>query len=113
ALAPQVEEAEYELRRILQIDVDRDDDVGVDMVQAGGQGGFLAEIAREGDQADRGVFFLDRPDRRPRGIGAAVVDEDHRDRAAGRLERIFHRAIERRDRVRFVQYRYDESYAWL
>ena len=45
------------------------------MIEAGAQRGFLAEVARQRERADASVAQVRRHDRRERGVGAAVVDE--------------------------------------
>ena len=99
------------MRRILQVDIDRDRRVGVAHVEAGGHRRFLAEIARQVDDADARIVVLRREQAVERRVGAAVVDEDevegdallgqHLGVAVDRLE-------ERRDRVFLVVDRNDQ-----
>ena len=54
ALAPALDERAEQVGRVLQVDVHRDQDVAPGMVDAGGQGGLLAEVARQVDHPDAG-----------------------------------------------------------
>src|SRR4030042_2897311 len=57
------------------------------MVEAGGQGGGLAEVSPQADELDPAVVLLKAPEHRPGRIGASVVDEDDLEGPAGLFQR--------------------------
>ena len=63
-------------RVVLQVGVERDDQVAAGGVEAGREGGRLAEIAAEADAADARIGRRELLDSLPRAVGRAVVDED-------------------------------------
>ena len=76
ALLPQPVHLHELLGRMLQVAVDHGDAVTVCRLQAGKNGGLLAEIARKMDAA-HGIAVLGLgADLRPSGVARAVVDKD-------------------------------------
>ena len=69
-----VDELIDDRERMLEIRVDDDHHFAVGRLQAGADGGFLAEVAREGEQAQRTIHGKDF---RAGAIIAAIVDHDH------------------------------------
>jgi hypothetical protein len=55
SLAPLVDQQWNDFGRVLQVNVNRDRGVSLAIVQPGGHGGFLAEIARQVDDPDAPV----------------------------------------------------------
>ena len=75
--AQRLDEARNLLRRVLQIRIHRDDGGALRALEAGHDGGVLAEVALQDDDARfRGAQRVLRPKDRHRAIPAAVVDED-------------------------------------
>ena len=77
AFAPLRDELRDQLRRILAVGIEDQHRVVADMVQARGERGFLAEVARQAQQRDARIARGDRLQHRPRRIAAAVVDVQH------------------------------------
>ncbi|CCC97173.1 protein of unknown function [Azospirillum baldaniorum] len=77
ALAPFGEELRQQLRRVLQVGVHRHHGVAGGVAQAGRQGQFLAEVARQVDHLDPRVGVVDVQQAVERVVAAAVVDADH------------------------------------
>ena len=61
---------------VLQVAVGRDDDLAAGVVEAGGEGGGLAEVPAQAQDAHPRVRGLDREQPLPRRIRGAVVHED-------------------------------------
>ena len=74
-------------RVVLQVAVDRDDDVALRLLEAGLQRGRLAEVAPQPDDADVVVRGVEPRERGERAVGRAVVDEDASQGPLERLER--------------------------
>ena len=74
-------------RIVLQIGVERHDDVAARGVEAGGHRRRLAEVAREADDAQLRAAGGGRAQKLGRLVAAAVVDEQDLDGVAGRFER--------------------------
>ena len=75
ALAPLGDHVGDQLRRVLQVGVDHRDDVADGVLEAGGQRGLVAEVARQVDDAHARVGGGDPVEQLGRAVGAAVVDE--------------------------------------
>ena len=74
AVAPSGNQRGNDFRRVLQIGVDHDYRVAACVIQAGGDGDFLAEIARQTDRCNAVIGPPKCLDGRPRIVGTAVVD---------------------------------------
>ena len=61
---------------VLEVGVEGEDDVASGGLEAGGEGGGLAEVAAEADGADAGVGGGEPADGGPGAVAAAVVDEE-------------------------------------
>ncbi len=72
---PQLDEFEDEGRGILQIHVHGHDGITLGMVQTGGHGRLLAEVAGQVDQGDAGIAGDGLLDHVAGAVAAAVVDE--------------------------------------
>ncbi len=101
ALAPLGDHLGDQLRRVLQVGVDHRDDVADRVLEAGGERGLVAEVAREVHDAHARVGRGDAVEQLGRAVGAAVVDEDQLelevgDRGAGARARTPRRAPPRR-----------------
>ncbi len=75
ALAPLGDHLGDQLRRVLQVGVDHRDDVADRVLQAGGERGLVAEVARQVDDAHARVGRGHAVEQLGRAVGAAVVDE--------------------------------------
>ena len=69
-------------RVVLQVAVDRDDDLARGLAEAGVERGRLAEVAAQPDDADVVVRVVESRERAEGAVGRAVVDEDRLPRAA-------------------------------
>ena len=94
-----------ELRRVLQVGVDHDNNIPDGALQTGGGSGLLAEVARQVHHAHAAILGGQPVERLRGAIGAAVVDEDQlegvvRQRGAGALDEGLdqrHLVVDRRD----------------
>ena len=64
-------------RVVLQVGVHGDDHIAARVVETGGEGRSLSEIAPEGDDAPARIAAVDLAQPRQAAIRAAVVDDDH------------------------------------
>lgn len=71
-----LQHAADELGRVLEIRVHDDDRIAVGVLEAGEHGGFLAEVATEGEIADPRVGSRQLLQDRQRAVSTAVVDVD-------------------------------------
>ncbi|MNC57250.1 hypothetical protein D3C81_2116840 [compost metagenome] len=78
------------------------------MLQAGKQGRFLAEVAREIDQQHLLIGFGQRRHLLGCAVGAAVVDEDDFNLGIAQFQLATHRLVKQVDRLLLVEYRDDE-----
>ena len=74
-------------RVVLEVAVDRDDDVAARLREPGRERGGLAEVAPQADDAHVVVARVQPRQRGERAVGRAVVDEDGLPRVAERVER--------------------------
>ena len=72
--APVLEHFENDVGRVLQIRVDDDHGIAYCILQAGGYGDLVAEIARQGEHAHALIPALQPPQKFQRGISAAIID---------------------------------------
>ena len=82
---------------VLQIAVDRDDDVALRLLEAGLQRGRLAEVAAQPDDADVVVRGVQPRERGEGAVRRAVVDEDDLPRRPERVERRAELVVQERD----------------
>ena len=108
ALAPARHEGFDQLRRILQVDVHRHDDVAPGMVDAGGQRGFLAEIARQVDHPQAAVAGAAVEQAAQRIVARAVIHEHDLEAQAVALHQRLHRVEEDVDRFLLVEHRHHQ-----
>ena len=101
-LLDEVEHAWDVARIVLQIAIRRDDVGAARVGEPCSERGGLPEVAAEPDHAQACIERLLRGELRERVIRAAVVDEDHLERAARELERLHELAAERVDVRRFI-----------
>ena len=94
-------------RVVLQVGVQRDDDVAAGARQARGQRRALPGVALERQRAHARVARLLGQHELARAVGAAVVHDHHLPRAAGRIERRAQLGEERRQALDFVVGRHD------
>ena len=87
---------------VLEVAVDRDDDVALGLLEAGLQRGGLAEVAPEPDDAHVVVLRVQTRERREGAVGRAVVDEDDLPRPTERLERGRELVVQQRDAALLV-----------
>ena len=83
AFTPLVDKHSDDRRRILQIRVYRDDSIARCEVNARSERGFLAEVARQLEDADTRIAFGKRHKRGQACIGATVVNEHQLERHVG------------------------------
>ncbi len=102
-LAPQAEHLGDHFRRILEVGVDDDNGLPARVVEPGGDGELVAEVAREGDEAEARVFGLELLEQRAGPVGAAVVDEHDLEGLAERLEHIGEAGVELREDLLLVE----------
>ena len=84
-------------RVVLEVAVDRDDDVALGLREPGRERGRLAEVAPQPDDAHVVVRVVEARQRGERAVRRAVVDEDRLPRLAERLERRVQLVVEQRD----------------
>src|SRR5436305_50058 len=95
-------------RIVLQVGVDRDDDPAARVLDAGGEGGGLAVVARQADDAEPRLA-RDEPDEALEApVAAPVVDRDDLRRAAERIEHRAELGDERLQALRLVVERDDD-----
>ena len=94
--------------RILQVDVDRDQDVAPGMVDAGGEGGLLAEVARQVDDPDAPVAGAAVEQAGERVVARAVVHEHDLEAQPVALEDRHDRVDEEVDRFVLVEDRHHQ-----
>src|SRR5436309_2964513 len=103
-----VEEPRDVARIVLQVGVDRDDDPAARVLDAGGEGGGLAVVARQADDAEPRLA-RDEPDEALEApVAAPVVDRDDLRRAAERIEHRAELGDERLQALRLVVERDDD-----
>ena len=105
--APGSDETRDHLGRVLQVGVDHDHRVALGMVEPGGGGDLLAEIARQVDDGDVAVGLLQQLDDAQRGVAAAVVDVDGFPWRAQRRHHGSEAAVHRADDLGLIVDRYD------
>ncbi len=81
ALAPQLQHPRQQLGRVLAVAVEAQHDVALGVIDAGGEGGFLAEVAGEADQSGALVRRRLAHPRRG-GVAAAIVYDQRVERQA-------------------------------
>src|SRR5205814_213354 len=108
ALVELGEEARDLGRVVLQVAVDRHDDVAARVREPGHQRRRLAEVAAHPHDAYRIRARVQPGERRPGAVGRAVVDEDRFPLATGQLERDAQLLNERRDAALLVVDRDDD-----
>ena len=84
-------------RIVLEVAVDRDDDLSLRLLEAGLQRRRLAEVPPQPDDADAVVRGVQPGQRRERAVGGAVVDEDDLPGLVERVERRGQLVVEERD----------------
>ncbi len=94
-------------RVVLEVAVDRDDDVALRLLEARLQRRRLAEVPPQPDDAHVVVSRVQARERRERPVGRAVVDEDDLPRLLERLERRGELLVEQRDAALLVVHRDD------
>ena len=94
--------------RILQVDVHRDQDVAPGVVDAGGERGLLAEVARQVDHPDAAVARAAVEQVGERVVARAVVHEHDLEAQAGALEERLDRRQEDVDQLLLVEHRHDQ-----
>ena len=107
AVMPGGDQSRDHLRRILQVGVDDDHRIALRMVEPGGGGDLLAEIARQVDHGDVAVGLPQHLDDAERGVAAAVVDVDDLPRCAQRRHRRGEAAMHFADDLGLVVHRDD------
>ena len=91
-------EQSWDLGRIvLQVAVDRDDDLALRLLEAGLQSGGFAEVPPQPDDADAVVRGVQPGQRGEGAVGGAVVDEDDLPGLSERVERGGQLVVEERD----------------
>ncbi len=96
------------LRRVLQIGIDDDHRLPPRVVQTGGGGDFLAEVARQADQGDALIIQPQELDRLPRQIVAAVIDVNRLPTAQG-LHRGDQAVMKPGDALGLIHRRHDDG----
>ena len=89
-------------RVVLQVAVDRHDDVARRLGEAGVERGRLAEVPAQADDADVVVRVVEPRERAEGAVGRAVVDEDGLPGAAVAVERGRELVVEQRDAALLV-----------
>ena len=89
---------------VLKVAVDGDDDVARGLLEPGLQGGRLAEVAPEPNDADVVVGSVEAGEGREGPVRGAVVDEDDLPRPAQRLECGLELVVQQRDALLLVVY---------
>jgi hypothetical protein len=107
--SPFGDELRDDLGRVLQIRVHDDDRVAPGMVESGGDGDLLAEIAAEGDGGQAPIGGADLAQRLQRVVLRAVVDEDDFERQADPLQHGQEPGDERPQIARFVEERRNDG----
>src|SRR6266550_4551531 len=106
----QLGEEAWDLYRIvLQVPVDRHDDLTVRLVEAGDERGRLAEVTPQANDTDVPLGVVQPGQRGEGSVGRAVVDEDRLPRCAERLECGPELVVEQSDASLFVMHRYDDG----
>src|SRR5919201_2484374 len=103
------EEARNLSRVVLEIAVERHDGVAVRLVETGAEGGRLAEVASQADDANVVVAAVQPRQRCERSVRRAVVDEDRFPVGSQRLERGSKLVVEERDAPLLVVSRDDDG----
>ena len=93
------------LRVVLEVAVHGDDQTPGAVVEAGTEGGGLAEVAAQADQLDPGVPLARLPHPPGRAVGRAVVHEDDLERAAEPVEHDRDPPRQLLHRLRLVEHR--------
>ena len=94
---------------VLEIAVHRDDVAAASVVEPGGEGRRLAEVAPEADHAQPGIHRLEPRQNVKALVRAAVVDHHDFECAAPPGQRLHELANELRDGGRLVAYRNDDT----
>ena len=79
------------------------------MIEAGGEGRGLAEVAAQPHQLHPGVARPGVPHARRRAVPGAVVDEDDLEALAQAVEDVRHPGGQGLDRLRLVAHRHDDG----
>ena len=104
AVVPAGHERGDHLRRVLQVGIDHDHRIAAGVLQPGGGGDLLAEVARQVDHRNARLGAVQGFHQQERGIAAAVVDVD----CFPRTQQIHHRRqppMELRQDLGFVEHR--------
>jgi len=109
ALAPASDERGNELRRILEVGVDRHDGVALGELEPAGQREILAEVPRESHAAHARVARRVVPHDRPGGVAAAVVDVEDAPVEVGAGERRAEPRVEEREDLGLVVDGHDDA----
>ncbi len=83
------------------------------MIDAGGEGGFLAEVARQVHDLDASIAQAAIQQMGQGIVVRAVVDEHDLEPQAGAVEEWLDRPQEEVDRLLFVEDRYDQRQEWI
>ena len=97
ALVQLCEQARDLARVVLEVAVDRDDDLALGVREPGGEGGRLAEVAAQADDLRVRGPGVEPRQRGERAVLRAVVDEDRLPGLAARLERGVQLVVEEGD----------------
>lgn len=86
ALLPGVDHVRDHFGRVLKIAVDKDDAIAARVVDAGGDGGLVAEVSGEIENFDAWIFSVNLPKHFERAVAAAVVDANQFPRIADGIQ---------------------------
>src|SRR5882757_4512886 len=97
------------LRIVLEIAVHGEDEVALGVVEAGGEGGGLAEVAAELDDENAAVYGGDLFKQAVGPVAGTIVDEDQFEGLADLLHYRFETVVEGGDVLFFVMERNDDG----
>ena len=106
-----LDEARNVRRIALQIDIHRDEIPSARVFESGGEGGMLAEVGGELDDAHPRIDGLHAPQRLDAVVGRPVINVDHLSAALEAVEHGGQRRLAFLDELSAVEDRHDHGYA--
>jgi hypothetical protein len=106
-VAPLSKEGMHQLRRVLQVRVDDNDRLAPGVIQARGNGDFLAKVSTQLDHRNGRVLCANGAEQLCGTVGAAVIDVNDLVGTAGLRHHLSHPGVEAAQDSGLVVYRYD------